>query len=130
MSCKENRYWIIGLIWIMLTGCPQDADFISVSFHNRSNENISFYFYPKVSEADTLLSDVDISFKLYPNKIVGSLIDNEHLENDKSICLFILNYDTISKYGWKKVRDDYLIIKRYDLTKEDIKKMNYAITYP
>ena len=46
------------------------------------------------------------------------------------ICVFILSQDTINKYTWDEIRDEYKIIKRYDLTEKNIKDMNWKINYP
>jgi hypothetical protein len=37
-------------------------------------------------------------------------------KNENRIQVFIFNKDTLDKYGWGYVKDNYKVIKRYDLT--------------
>lgn len=47
-----------------------------------------------------------------------------------TLSIFIFHTDTLNKYSWEEVRDGYKILKRYDLSLEDIKSLNYKIPYP
>lgn len=47
-----------------------------------------------------------------------------------TLSVFIFHSDTLKKYSWQEVRDGYKILKRYDLSLEDLKKNNYKVTYP
>ena len=46
------------------------------------------------------------------------------------MSVFIFHTDTLNKYSWQEVRDGYKILRRYDLSLEDIKKMKWTIPYP
>jgi hypothetical protein len=46
------------------------------------------------------------------------------------IILFISDNDTIRKYGGDVWREQYLVLKRYELTEQDLEAMNWTITYP
>jgi hypothetical protein len=47
-----------------------------------------------------------------------------------TLSLFILHQDTLSKYPWQEIRKGYRILKRYDLTLEDLKRLDFNIPYP
>jgi hypothetical protein len=47
-----------------------------------------------------------------------------------TLSLFIFHTDTLNKYSWETIRDDYLILKRYDLSLEDLQASDFTITYP
>ncbi len=47
-----------------------------------------------------------------------------------TLSVFIFHADTIAKYTWQEIRSGYKILKRYDLSQEDLKNMNYTIIYP
>ena len=47
-----------------------------------------------------------------------------------TLRLFIFQDDIVDNYGWEKVHDDYMILVRYDLSKEDIQRLNTDIHYP
>lgn len=47
------------------------------------------------------------------------------------LSVFVLHADTVRKYSWDEIRDDYNILVRYDLSKEDVKSFkNYTIPFP
>jgi hypothetical protein len=44
--------------------------------------------------------------------------------------VFIFSYDSLSKLPWAKIRDNYMVLKRYDLTLKELDSMNWTINYP
>lgn len=47
-----------------------------------------------------------------------------------TMTVFIISTDTLIRYGWQQVRSGYKILKRYDLSKDDLARLNYEIVYP
>ena len=48
-----------------------------------------------------------------------------------TLSVFILHADTVRKYSWDEIRDNYNIIVRYDLSKDDVKRFaGYTIPFP
>ncbi len=47
-----------------------------------------------------------------------------------TLSVFIFHTDTLNKYDWNVIRDKYMILKRYDLSLEDLKQCNFTIAYP
>lgn len=48
-----------------------------------------------------------------------------------TLSVFVLHADTVRKYSWDEIRDDYKVLVRYDLSKEDVKSFdNYTIPFP
>lgn len=47
-----------------------------------------------------------------------------------TLRVFIFSYDTLIKYDWEIIRREYRVLKRYDLTLENLKELNWSITYP
>lgn len=48
-----------------------------------------------------------------------------------TLSVFVFHADTVHKYSWDEIRDDYNILVRYDLSKEDVKSFeNYTIPFP
>ena len=47
-----------------------------------------------------------------------------------TISIFVFNIDTVSHYPWEEIRNGYKILKRYDLSQQDLDRMNWAVTYP
>ncbi|MBS1748662.1 MAG: hypothetical protein JST63_02035 [Bacteroidetes bacterium] len=47
-----------------------------------------------------------------------------------TLSLFVFHADTIQKYGWQEIRNEYKILKRIDLSQRDVENMNSTIQYP
>ena len=47
-----------------------------------------------------------------------------------TMSVFIFHTDTLEKDNWEEIRNNYKILKRYDLSLDDLKRMNWTITYP
>ncbi|SQA93841.1 hypothetical protein [Capnocytophaga ochracea] len=47
-----------------------------------------------------------------------------------TLSIFIFNTDTLNKYSWEEVRRDYKILKRYDLSIQDLELLDYKVYYP
>jgi len=50
--------------------------------------------------------------------------------SDRSMMLFIFSRDTIDQVPWPRIRDEYLVLRRYDLTLEDLETMDWTVKYP
>ena len=47
-----------------------------------------------------------------------------------TLIFFVFSVDTLNKYSWEEIREDYKILKRYDLSISDLDSMNWTIIYP
>lgn len=54
---------------------------------------------------------------------------NANLPSD-TLSLYIFHEDTVAAYEWEIIRDKYKILRRFDLSLEDIKRLNNEIYYP
>ena len=48
----------------------------------------------------------------------------------KKIRLFIFHADTVETVDWEKIRKEYKVLKWYDLSVEDLEKMDWTVEYP
>ncbi len=62
----------------------------------------------------------------YMGDFEQSVKDNPH----KKLLIFIYDTDTIQKYTWEEVRKENKIMKRYELTVQELKQSNWTIIYP
>ena|SRR5208283_1311273 len=46
------------------------------------------------------------------------------------LSFFFFNIDTLSKYGWQNVISYYRILKRKDVTYQDVENNQWIVTYP
>ena len=47
-----------------------------------------------------------------------------------TLSIYLFDANTLSGYDWSQIRDGYIILKRYDLSLQDLKNRNFTITYP
>ncbi|HEX4887223.1 MAG TPA: hypothetical protein VFV37_04170 [Luteibaculaceae bacterium] len=47
-----------------------------------------------------------------------------------TLSIFFFNNDTLAKYGFEQVRTDYNILKRKDVSLQDLKSDSFTVTYP
>jgi hypothetical protein len=113
------------------------SEFVIARYHPDSG--INGIIYP-----DTVLKiDKRIGCCLQPGEIVPFLSTSFNYESwiasfkNDTISFYIFNQDTVDMYEWEKICKDYKILKRYDLSKDDLmhlKKIERGdlpvITYP
>lgn len=125
---------ILILLAIVLCGysCEKLVDHTYI-IRVQNNSIDTVQIYASYSYPDTLLLDEKPILKMiYPN-MESSLESKkdwkEKLPND-TISIFILSKDTVDMYSWDKIKNDYNILWRYDLSLEDLEHMNWTVTYP
>lgn len=88
---------------------------------------------------DTTLPGENVFLEWEIEPKTRTLLYNSHLKWEKgfdyfliadTLSIFLFHADTLDKYSWKEVRDGYMVLKRYDLSLEDLKECDYSITYP
>lgn len=85
---------------------------------------------------DTTLppSEPDL-YKIEPNKQINlrsgfeweKVIEEMPLD---TLSIYVFDADTLNTYDWVQVKEGYKVLKRYDLSLDDLKQMNWTITYP
>jgi len=146
VKLKHNSFYkvlYLGLISIILTGCPHDVDDIQdVRINNDSDIELVFYKrYISTTTLDTLLSEDfpwanEISdyyvISPYTSKDIREVKSNlEHVLTNGLYQYFIFNYDSIKNIPWERIRDEYIVAKRVDFdTWEELEAADFTITYP
>jgi hypothetical protein len=70
---------------------------------------------PHSSNGITILGKWEESFKELP-------VD--------TLMIFIFDADTLEQVPWDKIRSEYKILKRYDLSLQDLKDRDWKVVYP
>jgi len=47
-----------------------------------------------------------------------------------TMMIYVFNAKVLEGNTWETVKANYLVLKRYDLSLEDLQRMNWTITYP
>ncbi|WCM40833.1 hypothetical protein MG290_07550 [Flavobacterium sp. CBA20B-1] len=94
------------------------------------NESIISNVYP-----DTLIPEQKVQLKVSPHTISyqGGLISIEEVfkkYNIDTLSIYFFDAYVVDNYSWETIREEYKVLKRYDLSIEDIQLLDYEITYP
>ncbi len=82
-------------------------------------QEINYFKDPKFSIVHTLKARDTIKFKTW---MTANLMDY--------FVLFYYDENIVNTIPWDTIRTKYMILKRYDLSIEDLERMNWTITYP
>lgn len=100
---------------------------------NKSNKLI--YFLVSYNYPDTVIPDTyNEKRRVLPNSKTS--YETNKLEDlfaalpSDTLSIFIFNADTISYNDWQEVRSGYKILKRYDISFDDLSNNKWTITYP
>jgi len=129
---------------VLLTACPMERDRDLLTVYNNTDHSISFFLADYYSEqfGDPIYPDTTLSIYreglILPCVLKDKSIFNEisPLEDTykrfgtDTLCFFIFDTDTLSKYDWATIRSDYKILQRYDMSLQDFKRLKNTITYP
>lgn len=130
---KMNILVVLSII-LCSASCEKLVDHAYIiKIQNNSRDTIQFY--ESYNYPDTTIDVIKPRLKMvYPSKYssLESKKDwNEVLVSPKdTLSIFILSKDTVDKYSWDKIRSDYNVLKRYDLSLDDLEKQDWTITYP
>ena len=134
------KYLLFSFIFLamIISGCIDKFARHEYGFRllNNSNSRIEAYavfIHPdtSISEAEPELSILDSgkSTFIFDNNTSEESL-NRFFENDERITVFILSSDTLNKYGWDRVRDSYNILRRYEITTQELDDMGGDLVYP
>jgi hypothetical protein len=105
---------------------------MSFWYLNKSNEDI--FVISKEEQwggscPDTILPVENINYSLGDTIKSGKVKQKIFaIPTCDTMRIFILSVDTVNKYTWEQIRLDYNILKRYDISLQDLKRMD--IYYP
>ena len=136
------------LLIVMLCKCSCDDDHWSIDIYNNSEKTIftnNGWHYPDTTFAVNYVFDPfyndkkDTANKTQWAKPFQKCItyvgrhstweSNFKYEND-TVMIFIFDGDVIGNVDWEIVKKDYLILQRYDLSLQDLQKLNWKVDYP
>jgi hypothetical protein len=133
---------ILASILMLTVACP-DRDYAPDStllIKNNSKDTL-LYFIEFKSIVDTVLP----SYNLFPDESTKStwlifpysesrykdaFIKTFNELDNKVLMVFIFDAKVLETTPWDTVKAKYLVLKRYDLSLQDLEDMNWTITYP
>ena len=64
---------------------------------------------------------------IYDNEVGDN--EFERFSNNEKLTLFVLSSDTIAKYPWATIAEEYMILKRFELLPDDLEEYG-SVSYP
>jgi hypothetical protein len=129
------KYWILIFVITIVSSCSENDN--KLVLNNDTEEKIMYYdefmnennFIPNLIDCDNG-SLYYVDSKLEERITSPTVWEAYFKENPNNLLrIYIFNKDTVEKYGKCKVLKNKMTIKRYDLTLDDMKKMNWRIVY-
>ena len=117
--------------------CPK-GDICVIKFYNNSSdivELVASHDLPDTSLSNIYFIGGNAQGIINPKEVV-SLPTTGWKNTINKLCpsgkimFVVMNNDTIKQYGWDDVKANYRIEKRYELSIDDLEKMNWSIVYP
>ena len=115
------------LILLSSSSCEKMVDHVySIKIVNNSPDTI--LFYDSYDYPDTLIVSEKPSLTLvYPSKY--SFLDSKKewdevlVPSQDTISIYVLSKDTVENVSWDDIKGEYNILKRYDLSYEDLEEI-------
>lgn len=135
---KTLTFSLIAIIMLAASRCLVE-DFYVITVRNDLGKSVFFFEtgLPEDSQyPDTLLPAVkpDLAeiksnerFRIYSRTKWEDVFSS--LRSD-TLSVYFFDSDTLNKYDWSKIREGYKVLKRYDLSLQDLERLNYLVTYP
>lgn len=131
---------LVSIIVVIFLSCEVSMDnrFL-IDIQNNSDSTLKFHVASENSVLmypDTLLparlDDLGLS------NITGSVLwgNSENWEDriksfgSDTLSIYFFHPDTLEMYPWEEIRDNYKVLKRYDLSIDDLKLLDFKVEYP
>ena len=133
---KSLKFVILLSAIFTLTACPEKG-ILSFGFENNSDVDVYIYLgaierkYGGTLYPDTAISEVRAGTPVPRGSIrYGNSFHEEVWIYTDTLCLFIFDADIYNTYSWEEIKSGYKILKRYDLTLEDFRRLGWRISFP
>lgn len=130
-----KRLVIYLFLLILANSCELFSDRV-YSFWIYNNSDVDLNYILGFNYPDTLVpNDYELigSLKSFEKVPVDSKESWENVFNEMpldTLSVFIFSRDSLVELGWNKLISEYIILKRLELSIEDIRLNDWTITYP
>ncbi len=129
-------YLLLITFQLFFSACPSQFDDSIMVYNNMEHEILVDYgYFNGPIYPDTTLPQYNYMHQISEKKshmieLYYSLEKTYQIVHRDTLSFYIFHADTVKKYKWDEVRDGYKILKRYDLSLQDIKQLNKSVYYP
>lgn len=130
---------LFGILSIC-AGCPEPDEVVdsAIVVVNNSNRDIVAFGMHKL-KTDTLLQTLPFPITSQNSEVIppgdstkyGGPFKKKFAEMpDKVHMIFLFSRDTLDNLSWDQITDQYLILRRYDLTLDSLEGRNWKVIFP
>lgn len=134
-----NKVYFICILSLLFSQCCDKDLSRGFSLYNNSDSPISYYmpwenglYYP-----DTILPELIPYLHKFDKEYHFSFGEGNFHENalfelfpTDTMSVFFFDPDTLAKYNWVTIKEEYNVLVRYDLSHDDLKRLGWCIYYP
>lgn len=135
---KIKNYFLLIFVLVTSFKCSKVGESRNTLFvKNNSTDTITFYvevgkhLYPDTTIEETKIVMPKVSFGNSFPWSTGLKWEKffDQLPRD-TLSIYVFNLDTLKKYDWSVIRNNYKVLRRYDLSLPDLERMKFKIEYP
>lgn len=129
-----KRHLLAILLAILLLSCEDvwhsvcGGDYV-INLLNNTSDTICV-FTTKGNDTVPDVSDLQNAFPIANTEKDQIFAFDESPQKLNVVQIYVMDKDTLERYGLKKIIRDYQIMLRYSLSGHDILNLNYTIPYP
>jgi hypothetical protein len=136
-TCPIKKYIVLCFVVISIPQCTDHESSYAFNIKNDHSADIYYHInFSTIAKEDVIYPDTTLSFprnRLVRVKQGTTLHDNipthpiEKWVSDlpyDTLSVYIFDKDTLDRYEWDKIQEDYKILKRYDLSVKDIRLLD------
>lgn len=137
---KLLKYLFLGLYCFSLFNCPDKDEFnpdsTLIIINNSAESVVEYREYSELEDTTLQVSSPFTSQKIInvseilPGARIEIPQESEAIKRLGVMHLYLINKDTLEQAPWQRIRDEYLILRRYDLTLEDLEALDWTVEYP
>ena len=140
---KHISIFIFSLIvWgFCIGGCEKDrnGDPIKIIAKNNLADTVCFvtqFNYPDTNLINFTATSEARGTTVYPNSesrfwaFSGWEREIKERNSKEVLIIVVYSHDTLQKYSFDQIQSNYNILRRYDLTIEQLRALNWTVTYP
>jgi hypothetical protein len=132
-----KSYGLFFLIIIAFTSCDYYDDRLQIKNNSSKvicfdTQNDTFLSYPSINDKEFYLSEKILPGKTKAVALNGATDAWEQFiahSHNRTMSLFIFDFDTVVKYNWDSIRKYGKYIKRYDLKVRDLKLNDWTVIF-
>lgn len=133
-------YFVLTLMFVSLCAACKDVSGYDTRLIIINNSDVNIFFSLGYTYPDTTIRDYNptastatFEVKAKSSKHYSVICCWESLIEDLPadiLMIFVFDADTLEQVPWEEIRSEYKILKRYDLSLQDLKNMDWMILYP